>query len=73
VRGHQVLLRKQDSTGLQCRVSAFETLPFRAAGPRNRMKMPYRSKTAGIATVNRLLVDRGVLFWSGEKPRSEKH
>jgi predicted permease len=31
------------------------------------MKMPYRSKTAGVATVNRLLVDRGLLFWSGEK------
>jgi hypothetical protein len=34
--------------------------------------MPYRSKTAGVGTVNRLLVDRGLLFWSGEKPTVRK-
>jgi hypothetical protein len=36
------------------------------------MKISCRSKTAGVATVNRLLVDRGLLFWSGEKPTVRK-
>jgi hypothetical protein len=34
--------------------------------------MPYQSETTGVATVNRLLVDRGLLFWSGEKSTVRK-